>query len=97
MKTKHNASAYKFTPGPWESSDNVIYKVARESAQRTRIASEVNSRENAALISAAPELLNCLHMMACELAHFEKHGTRSNLYESICEQYAAVIKKARGE
>lgn len=91
-KTKH-------TPGPWESSDNVIYKVARETAQRTRIASEVNSRENAALIAAAPEMFEALKMIYSLQGFKELLESKYSkpLVDDISFQLESILKKARGE
>lgn len=101
----------KHTPGPWFATVNHTANGSSASVHNSEgysILSNINGlttenipeneecEANARLIAAAPELLECMNMLACELAHVEKHGKRSNLYDSICEMYKRTLNKAKG-
>lgn len=51
----------------------------------------------AQLIAAAPEMLEALNMLACEIEYRDKHNKPSNNYPHVAELYAKAIRKAKGE
>src|SRR3990167_403230 len=101
-------SSARHTPGPWQNSDGTIYAqggahvaTVHPSAMRVTIEREAHDRANAALIAAAPELLEALEALL-EGAGFENGEAPPILRELSAPitrwraAYAAVAK-ARGE
>ena len=90
----------KFTPGPWKAEITNDYLGVEIWNQNTKIASintkPMSGREvvvpNAALIAAAPEMLEFIEMVLKEQLEHGQHGDQ--VYISKAE---SIIKKAKGE
>lgn len=97
MKTKH-------TKGPWNvytMGTDKLFGICTDRTERmetdiTRHTSIIK-KADADLIAAAPEMLEAMNMLACELDHVMRTGKKSNLHNEIVELYGRVVKKARGE
>ena len=97
-------SLHRYTPGPWEVADNLIVVDGEIVAKvRTKDFDTDTILANAALIAAAPELLNTLEVAARILTDFSLLARQQNKDELsyLIAKHASdaytVIAKAKGE
>ena len=98
-----------FTPGPWETAEhgkkpgNTSVEVQTENGLPVAIMSFCGSAPaNAALIAAAPDLLNALESALSEMDAFQKYWTSPKMgmkrgTSQAQEQARAAIAKAKGD
>lgn len=85
MKTQH-------TPGPWNANGNYIEDKAGT------IAKVMRPEDNAALIAAAPELLEALENLLDQLHIHHKMNLKKDYSLMLADSVArAAIAKAKGE
>ncbi|MCP1404456.1 hypothetical protein [Achromobacter insolitus] len=101
MTTKH-------TPGPWAHRNGRIYSVDREQltiAQVARAADGDFSPANGLVIAAAPELLDLLSALECNINTLvycyerkpDNFGRAVTVAKADAERARAAIAKAKGE
>lgn len=89
-----------FTPGPWKTANGLFYiKVVAEGSNRVILSSQnahgttVTDKANAALIAAAPEMLEALEG-AIDFLNEALHEFND---KSFIEKMRQAVSKARGE
>lgn len=85
------------TPGPWKSLGSPSCKVVRDQyvGRDGGVAQAVNP-EDAALIAAAPELLDTLRWFAQTVHQAYHEGEPANCSQASCKAALDVIAKAGG-